>query len=116
MNYMAIPGLKVDSALLRAYAINNKSVNSEYIIKTVSEYYNIPISSIKSNCRKRELVTARQITMWIMRKVTRLTLFQIGQFFGRDHTTVIHNMDVLKDLMETDSSIKMELDLILNKL
>ena len=54
--------------------------------------------------RKREIVQARQITMYLAKAFTKNSLKTIGEHFGgRDHTTVIHSCQTVKDLMDTDS-------------
>ena len=53
---------------------------------------------------KREIVQARQITMYLAKAFTKNSLKTIGEHFGgRDHTTVIHSCQTVKDLMDTDS-------------
>jgi len=59
------------------------------IIKTVFDYFGLPIDAGIKRSRKRELVKARQYSMYFLRKYTSATLLQTGQMFGRNHATVI---------------------------
>ena len=60
--------------------------------------------SFLQKTRKREIVQARQITMYLAKAFTKNSLKTIGEHFGgRDHTTVIHSCQTVKDLMDTDT-------------
>ena len=68
------------------------------------DYFTIPVEQVKSKTRKREIVQARQISMFLAKAFTKNSLKTIGEHFGgRDHTTVIHSCQTVKDLMDTDS-------------
>ena len=77
-------------------------------IKTyISETHKIEISVMESKWRKREAVFARQLAMVLIDGYTRLSLKQIGrEFGGRDHSTVIHSKQTIRDLCQTDKQIK----------
>ncbi|MDR0667546.1 MAG: chromosomal replication initiator protein DnaA [Prevotellaceae bacterium] len=73
------------------------------IQKTVCTYFNITSESIVSKSRKREIVQARQIAMYLSRNLTKDSLASIGaQIGGKDHATVLHAYNTVCDLMETD--------------
>ena len=76
---------------------------TESIANIVSEYYQVSIEDMQAKTRKREKTEARQIAMYLAKKFTKDSLKTIGNFFGgRDHTTVIHSRQIVKDLMDTD--------------
>lgn len=82
-------------------------VGIEYIQKTVSEYYGIALEDLKAKTRKKEIVVARQVSMYFSKEFTNHSLKSIGYHFGgRDHSTVIHAVQTVNDLMETDSSFR----------
>jgi chromosomal replication initiation ATPase DnaA len=66
--------------------------SSDTIIRAVCTHLELPIDQIKRRNRIQELVTARHLSMYLMKKKTRLTLKSIGQKFGMDHTTAIHGI------------------------
>lgn len=71
--------------------------------------------------RKRIYLESRQIYFYIKKKYTRETLKEIGQFLNKDHSTVLHSLKNVKDLLEVDKNFKnlvekIEVDLNLNKL
>lgn len=86
---------------------SSKEITIENIQKMVCEYFDVPFERLQQKTRKREIVQARQITMYLAKSFTKNSLKTIGEHFGgRDHTTVIHSCQTVKDLMDTDSIFK----------
>jgi chromosomal replication initiator protein len=86
---------------------NNKEITIDAIQKMVCDYYNITYDKLQAKTRKREIVQARQISMFLAKKFTKNSLKTIGEHFGgRDHTTVIHSCQTVNDLMDTDATIR----------
>ena len=85
----------------------NREVTIEYIQKVVCDYFNIPIDSIQSHTRKREIVQARQLTMYFAKKMTKSSLAIIGlQCGNKDHATVLHACKTVANLAETDKQFR----------
>ncbi|HEY8387142.1 MAG TPA: chromosomal replication initiator protein DnaA [Parasegetibacter sp.] len=83
---------------------SSKEITIETIQRMVCEYFDVPYDKLLQKTRKREIVQARQITMYLAKSFTKNSLKTIGEHFGgRDHTTVIHSCQTVKDLMDTDS-------------
>jgi chromosomal replication initiator protein len=62
---------------------------------------------VKSPTRKREIVQARQISMYLSKSLTKSSLKSIGAFYGgRDHSTVIYACQTVEDLIDTDKKFK----------
>jgi chromosomal replication initiator protein len=79
----------------------------EFIQNLVCEYFEVPIEMVKSQTRKREIVQARQISMYLAKAHTKSSLKSIGHFFGgRDHSTVIYACQTVEDLIDTDKKFK----------
>lgn len=76
--------------------------------KVVCEYFNITRDDILSKSRKRQIVQARQIAMYLSRQyITNCSLATIGaEIGGKDHATVLHACTTVSDLMSTDKSFK----------
>lgn len=86
---------------------SNKEISIESIQKLVCEYFELPQEMLKSKSRKRELVQARQISMYLAKSHTKSSLKSIGQYFGgRDHSTVIYACQTVDDLIETDKKFR----------
>jgi len=101
MNYWTQPIMKEKSGL------KSQIKMADSIVEKVAAFYGMSNSDIRGKCRKRELVKARWIAMYYIREKTDFTLNTIGDMFGRDHTTVIHALETIKDIM----SLKYETDL-----
>jgi chromosomal replication initiator protein len=92
-------------------------VSVDFIQKTVSEYFKVDLESLKSKIKKREIVIPRQVAMYFCKRYTQLTLALIGENFGgRDHSTVIHALESVEDMMKTDSNFKLSVDELGKKL
>lgn len=86
---------------------STKEVTIDNIQKMVCDYYGIQYPKLQDITRKREIVQARQITMYLAKHFTKNSLKTIGEHFGgRDHTTVIHSCKTVKNLMDTDTLIR----------
>lgn len=86
---------------------SSKEITIDSIQKMVCEYFDVSYDKLLAKTRKREIVQARQITMYLAKSFTKNSLKTIGEHFGgRDHTTVIHSCQTVKDLMDTDSTFR----------
>src|ERR1700744_3996676 len=86
---------------------SSKEITIDTIQRMVCEYFDVPYDKLLQKTRKREIVQARQITMFLAKAFTKNSLKTIGEHFGgRDHTTVIHSCQTVKDIMDTDSLFK----------
>ncbi len=75
---------------------NIEPVKIEQIISAVSAEYGISSSDITSNRRNAPVVFARQVAMYISKELTELSYDKIGKFFGRDHSTVLYNVEKIE--------------------
>lgn len=81
-------------------------INSE-----VCKYFNIPIEVFHSVTRKREIVQARQLSMFFSLYYTKSSLSEIGKKIGdKDHATVMHAEKTINNLIETDKRFKLQAD------
>ncbi len=86
---------------------SSKEITIDTIQRMVCEYFDVPYDKLLQKTRKREIVQARQITMYLAKVFTKNSLKTIGEHFGgRDHTTVIHSCQTVKDLMDTDTHFR----------
>ncbi len=100
--------LELAEALTEKLVSKNRSeISVGKIQKTVCEYFKISPDLFLSSSRKRELVQARQIAMFLSRNLTNSSLASIGsQTGGRDHATVLHAYNTVCDLIDTDRSFR----------
>ena len=92
--------------VLREVTGNKKSVTIEAVLHAVSDRFNVSISQIQSKSRTRSLALPRQIAMYLSRKLTNMSLTEIGGFLGgRDHSTVIHSDEKVTRLLKKDKNL-----------
>ena len=78
----------------------------DIIIDEVSKFYNIDADALRGQGRTKDTALARQIAMYQIRRMTNLSLKEIGkEFEGRDHTTVMHSIDRIEKLTKTNPEI-----------
>ncbi len=85
----------------------SREVSIDYIQKTVCEHFGVPLEKLKEKTRKRAIVQARQLSMFLAKNYTKNSLKSIGKHFGgRDHSTVIHSCQAIQNLLDTDTKFK----------
>ena len=78
----------------------------DVIIEEVCKFYNIENDALRGQGRTKDTALARQIAMYQIRRMTNLSLKDIGkEFEGRDHTTVMHSIDRVEKLMKTNPEV-----------
>ena len=84
-----------------------KKVSIALIQKVVAQHFRVPVDAMKSKVRTAAYAYPRQVAIFLARELTNASLTQIGQLFGgRDHTTVIHACQKIKDKVENDVQLK----------
>ena len=85
---------------------SEREVTVDTIIDAITEHYKVRIPDLKGKSRLREIVLPRQVAMYLAKELTNLSLKSIGYHFGgRDHSTVIHAIQTVNDLMDNDKEI-----------
>jgi chromosomal replication initiator protein len=94
-----------------------RSISIKEVIKTISDFYDIPEDSIYEKSRRKEVVKPRQVIMYILREDFKISYPTIGEKLGgRDHTTVIHSCEKIKNDIKVDSILSDEISKIKNML
>ncbi len=107
--FSSLKGVDIDLDLakivLKDVVLDKKhDVSIEEIQKVVCNYFNIPDDLLRGKSRKMEIVLARQVAMYLSKGLTRYSLKSIGLHFGgRDHTTVIHAIRTVQDILNDHS-------------
>ena len=92
---------------------SKKSVSVKDVIKQVAEFYNLEEDIIYKKTRVKEVVKPRQLIMYILREDFNVSYPTIGQKLGgRDHTTVIHSCEKIKNDLKVDSLLIKEVEQI----
>ena len=84
-----------------------REITIDYIQKVVCDYLDLPVETIQNTSRKREVVQARQLSMYFAKKITKSSLAVIGMQCGnKDHATVLHACKTIENLRQTDRYIR----------
>ncbi len=83
----------------------------DYILAEASKYFNVSTADITGSKRGQEIMQARQVSIFLVRKLTKLSLPEIGSVFGgRDHTTIMHSINKVEDMMSKQPEFKKKVD------
>ena len=95
----------VDRALQDMSRSNEFIITPDSIIREVCRYFHIEEDQIKGQSRSRDCLNARQIAMYLIRRMTNLSLDDTGRIFGgRDHSTVLNSVSKVEKKMKSDSN------------
>ncbi len=120
--HASLGNMQVDLELAKKILKNivkeiDSEVGIDYIQKTVSDYFKVPQDDLKAKTRKKEIVIARQVAMYFSKDYTNHSLKSIGfHFGGRDHSTVIHAVQSVNDMLDTDAKFRYSVDELKKKL
>ena len=93
------------------------NITIENITKVVCSYLNIDENKVRDKTRKKEVVLARQVAMYLSKELTKSSLKTIGLHFGgRDHSTVIHACGAIDQLRVTDSVLDEMIETLRNQI
>jgi chromosomal replication initiator protein len=97
--------------LLRgAGSATKKAVSVAEVVKTIANFYGIEEASIYEKTRRKEVVRPRQVIMFLLREDFHISFPTIGEKMGgRDHTTVIHSCEKIKNDLHSDSVLNQEI-------
>lgn len=98
-------------SLLKHTSKPNRGISVEEVVRRVASYYEVSEKSIYEKTRKKEVVRPRQVIMYILREEFNVSYPSIGEKLGgRDHTTVIHSCEKVKEEVKTNTTLEAELD------
>ncbi|WP_087880490.1 chromosomal replication initiator protein DnaA [Parabacteroides sp. Marseille-P3160] len=97
----------------QAVRLEKKEISVQRIQEVVCDYFNLEQAQILTTSRKREIVQARQITMFLAKKYTNCSLARIGKIVGKkDHATVLHACKTVKDQIEINKKFRSSIEAI----
>jgi chromosomal replication initiator protein len=103
----AEPTEEMAEEILREFVqAESLAIEPESIVHIVDAHYGITREQLKGKRRTNSVALPRQIAMFLMRRMTTLSLSEIGRFFDRDHTTVIHACDKIERLRAADRQMR----------
>ncbi len=114
--YASLTGEKVGVGLVKEVLKDclptmEKKITLEYIQKKVADFFGIGLLDMKSKKRTQSVAFPRQVAMYLVRKLTHLSLLEIGDGFGgKDHSTILHACQKIERQQETDEELRRVLD------
>ena len=94
-----------------------KEVTPQLIMEVVAEHFNISVDQIMSKSRTKDIALPRQIVMYLCKNMTSLPLESIGRLIGgRDHSTILHGVNKVKDEFDRDKDFKQTVETIQKKI
>lgn len=112
MGYSDLIGTEIDMDLAKKTIqislanVNQNGITLENIADKISSFYGLSIKDLKSKKRSAQVTTARQICMYLSRKLTDFSHTEIGNFYEKDHSTVIHSEKQIKEKIKMDPSLE----------
>ena len=91
---------------------NDRKIQLDDIIRVVAKHENLKPSDLTSTRRTRDIVRARQMAIYLAKKMTTRSLPDIGRAFNRDHTTVIHSIRRVKELVARNNEVADDVELL----
>ena len=86
------------------------------IAALTARHFTLRLGDLRGSSRRRPVVTARDVAIYLCRQLTRESLSRIGEYFGgRDHTTVLHACRKTEELLQADPAIRQAIDRLLQK-
>ncbi len=112
-------GRAIDAETARGY-LRRRNAASEPELSAIAvrtaRYFSLRLGDLRGPSRRRAVVTARDVAMYLARSLTRNSLEQIGHYFGgRDHTTVLHGCRKTGSLLKTDPAVRQAIERVGSK-
>lgn len=102
----------IDKALGNARE-ERPSIHPDDVLRTVCDYYNVKPTQLRGTRRDALFVKPRQICMYLLKEDLKITLVEIGNLLGgRDHTTIMHGVEKIRELKESNPQLQQEVNAI----
>jgi len=108
---------KLDEIINEAVQVLPRNITVNDVIKSVADFFEVPTADITDRSRKQEVVEPRQIAMYLLRDILKLSYPHIGEKLGkRDHTTAIHACEKIKREINQNQGLNQKIMLIKERL
>jgi len=105
MNYFTMPGMKqfkLSDRKKRKNTIAAAYYKQQDIIDKICNYFDLTFDILQAKTKKGDIVFARQICQWFLMKKCGLTCTHVAGLFLRDHTSVLHSIKMVNNMLEAD--------------
>ncbi len=108
---------KLESIIQESTQSSSKHITAQDVVRVVAECFSVSPSDLTNRCRKREIVEPRQVCMYLLRDLLKLSYPFIGERLGkRDHTTAIHAYEKISEELTRNSHLNQKVIMIKDKL
>jgi chromosomal replication initiator protein len=104
LSHQAVDLALAERALEDLLPDSGREITAPVILEETAAYFGLDQEELISKSRSRPLTTARHVSMYLMRELTGLSLIKIGEYFNRDHTTALHGIKKIEQLMPARGS------------
>lgn len=108
---------KLDEIIAESSRVSSKNISATDVVRAVADFFEVPVSDLTERSRKQEIVEPRQIAMFLLRDVLKLSYPHIGEKLGkRDHTTAIHACEKISKETSQNPGLNQKIMLIKERL
>ena len=97
--------MELVESVTREVIRSERSYTPEYIVEKTAAFYNLAPEDILGKGKTKSIAAARQMATYLMRKLTTLTLEEIGGVLNRDHSTILHSIRKIEESINTDAAL-----------
>jgi chromosomal replication initiator protein len=110
------PDLDMAQEIVAGIIGRRQTLSASLIRDFIAGQYNLSIAELQSKSRKKNVTFPRQVSMYLARKLTEEALSEIGKAFNRDHSTVVHSIRVITEVMARNGSIRGQVEHLADRL
>lgn len=112
------PDLGTAQNLLRDLISNNslENISIDIIQKVIADNYNISVSELKGKKKDKKYAIPRQIAIYIAREITEISYTELGNEFGKDHSTIMHAYKSIDEKLKIDSNLEAKIQLLIREI
>ncbi|MEM4648212.1 MAG: chromosomal replication initiator protein DnaA [Candidatus Pacearchaeota archaeon] len=108
---------KIETLIKEYQRHNIKTISPKKILKIVAEFYNIKEEDLTKKIRKKELIKPRQVAMYLLREIGKLSYNSIGELLNkRDHTTVLYSCEKIEKEIQESFDLFQEIEVLKNRI
>lgn len=101
---------EINDKILKDSVSSYNAMLCQFVKEMVCTYYGVNSEALKQNSRKKEMVKCKQISMYLIKKHSNMSLESIGKEFGKNHATVIYSIKTISNYLEWDRDLVNEVD------
>ena len=105
LEHSGSPDMTLVENITKEVIRSERSYTPEYIVEKTAAFYDLSPEDILGKGKTKSIAAARQMATYLMRKLTTLTLEEIGSVLNRDHSTILHSIRKIEDSINTDADL-----------